>query len=516
MVETPNPPDQDTEPHHQPPSRLTSSPFRPSRFNQSLFITAIATLPYLFYGSMVGILVVLMRLIWEHRSPCLDRLTRPCVGAIALLLLLSAIDAYNPGEALLQLANFLPYMLLFAYLPSLLRSLETLENLAIALVLTSVPINLIAIGEFILKASFLPTPWQTMPWIQAIRDAPHKGRAMVMFDHPNVMASYLVVVLGLALGLLMMQLDYSYAHHRQMGSLSFQQPGASNLSAGGEHSSIDPLETDNPEIESPGANQSTGFSSGFSSSSLMLWAIGLLLVGIFCTGSRNGVAIALSQLFVFCITTRLNRKILGAIAAIVALGAAAVASLGLGTRQLGIFDLSNDPRVGVWAIATELIKERPWLGWGLGNFKFLYPPRLIDPAYQDIFHPHNIWLLLGAEAGIPVMILMNVLVGFICYRVVRVCLQGIRKTGRIFPTLPLEGAENHGAEPSERAIAIGYLLAFWGCLGFALLDVTFYDVRVNALNWTLLAALYAIPYAVKGIGENAGEMGKGKGEGEKA
>jgi O-antigen ligase len=130
------------------------------------------------------------------------------------------------------------------------------------------------------------------------------------------------------------------------------------------------------------------------------------------------------------------------------------------------------------------MEERPWLGWGLGNFKFLYPPRLIDPEYQDIFHPHNIWLLLGTEAGIPVMILMSLLVGFIGYRAVQYCLTPAQKTDH--PSLQVSG----------RAIALGYLLAFWGCLGFALFDVTFYDVRVNALNWTILAALYAIPFGL--------------------
>lgn len=446
----------------------THSGQKPSlRFNASLFILSLASLPYLFYVSMAGILVVLGRLIRTYQAPCLDQLTKSVVGAIALLLLWSSMNAYEPGEAYLHLANFLPYLLLFAYLPGLLRRLETLENLAIALVLTTVPINVIAIVEFIVKATFLPGAWQSVPLIEAIRNAPHRGRAMVMFDHPNVMASYMVLVLGLALGLLMMQLDYGAVHrqtlleHAQTPTKISPDPSPSNSSA-----------------------ETTGFTSGFSSSSLLVRAIALILIGIFCTGSRNGLAIAFSQLLVFVFTARLNRRILGGIAFLVGVFAVAVIRIGLGERQIGIFNLSDDPRAGIWAIALELIKERPWFGWGLGNFKFLYPPRLIDPEYQDIFHPHNIWLLLGTEAGILVMILMSLLVGFICYRVIRYCLRSPK------------GDHGSAAVSSRRAIAMGYLLAFWGCLGFALFDATFYDVRINALNWTLLAALYAIPYAL--------------------
>ncbi|MEL6223736.1 MAG: O-antigen ligase family protein [Cyanobacteria bacterium J06627_8] len=457
---------------------------RRSPFDQALFIISLATLPYLFYGSMVGILVVLGRLIWRHRSPCLDPITRQCLSVSVLLFVLSTIDAYNPGESALQLANFLPYMVMFAYLPGLLRHLETLENLAIALVLTSIPINLIALGEFVLKAPFLPLRLQSIPWVDVIRKAPHRGRAMVMFDHPNVMASYLVVVLGLALGLLMMQMDYGAMHRRRLQLASIQQDDRVEDSRTSSRTS-----TGEPNAK----RQAPQFSSGFSSSALLPWAIGLILLGLFCTGSRNGLAIAFSQLLGLGITIRADRRMLGAIATVIGVGATAIAGLGLGTRSIGIFDLSNDPRVGVWAIAIDLIGERPWLGWGLGNFKFLYPPRLIDPTYQDIFHPHNIWLLLSTEAGIPAMIVMSVFIGFICYRAIRFCLGNIRITNRGFPDLTVEWSTLESATP-KRAIALGYLLAFWGCFGFALFDITFYDVRVNALNWTILAALYAIPY----------------------
>lgn len=418
-----------------------------------IFLLGLASLPYLFYGSMLAIFGVLVNLIRIFKRPCLDPLTTGCVTFIAGLLLLSSIVAYDRGEAFLQLANFLPYLLLFSFLPALLRSVQTLERLAIALLIAAIPINLIAIVEYGLKSPVLPTSWQNWSWIEALRAAPHKGRAMVMFDHPNTLASYLVIVLGLGLGL-------AIAHRRSPAS----SPPPPSPPPSSTSSSLTP----------PPSLSSAPFKTVPYLSVFLLPATFLNLLGLFCTGSRNGLAIALSQVVVYVWIARPGRKVIGAIALILMALATGTLALGLGVRPLAIANVTDDPRLGIWKIALDLIQARPWLGWGLGNYKFLYPPRLIDPTYQEVFHPHNIWLLLGAEAGILVMVALTVMVAFICFRAVRDgVLNGFRK---------------------GKAIALGYLLAFWGCVGFGLLDVTFYDVRVNALNWTILAALYGIPY----------------------
>jgi O-antigen ligase len=129
--------------------------------------------------------------------------------------------------------------------------------------------------------------------------------------------------------------------------------------------------------------------------------------------------------------------------------------------------------VRVWQIALELIGDRPWLGWGLGNYKILYPSFPHDPEYDVVFHPHNFWLLLGAEAGIPVAIAFTVWVGYLCYRAVRVLLQ-------------------NQLEPPVRSILLAYLLGFAGCIAFAFFDVTFYDARTNIVDWVLLAGIYSL------------------------
>jgi hypothetical protein len=46
--------------------------------------------------------------------------------------------------------------------------------------------------------------------------------------------------------------------------------------------------------------------------------------------------------------------------------------------------------------------------------------------------------------------------------------------------------------PGDRAILLGYLTAFWGCIAFALFDVPLFDARLNVMGWLLLAGIYAI------------------------
>lgn len=405
-----------------------------SLFYRRVFRISLATLPYLYYLSLLGLLAVLVHLFQTFRKSALTPLVRNSLLLIAGLMVVSAIFAFNKGEAFLQLANFFPFFLLFSVLPFLFRGVTHLEQIAADLVITAIPINLIAGLEYLLKGPFLPDSMRRIPLVDWVRSAPHKGRAMVMFDHPNALASYLVLILGLGLGLLL--------------KASVQDKNQFNAHV----------------VRDKWINPPLWF---------LYFATYLNLVGIFSSGSRNGVVIAISQLVIFSLLIKTNRaiRLTGIIGLLLILVISA--AFGIGGRVVSIANLKADPRIGVWTIALDLMRERPWLGWGLGNYKFLYPSRLIDPNYPDIFHPHNFWLLLGSEAGIFVMGIFTVLVGFICFKAINAL--------RVKKFLP-----------GDRAIIIGYFLSFWGCVGFALFDVTFYDARINIINWLVLAGIYAV------------------------
>jgi hypothetical protein len=428
-----------------------------------LFRFSFVSLPYLYFGVFPGLIATLGLLWAKFRRSALDRSTNRILLLITGLLWLSSLFAANRGEAFLQLANFYPYLLLFAVLPYLLKGSEPLVRLASDLVIATIPINLIAGVEYLLRAPGIPRWLRRTELSRWFRARPHKERAMVMFGHPNALAAFLVLVLGLGLGLIL--------YHRL-------RPSEATPLANGPD--LRPDRAPDSELENQLESQSDSYSDSYSEHqlaspkasrlevSLISFGSFACLLGIFASGSRNGLLVALSQILIFSLFTRASRITLGLGAVGLVAGAA---WLGVGGRAVTEIDWANDPRVGVWRFAFDLLSQRPWLGWGLGNFKLQYPPGLI-PDYRYIAHPHNFWLLLAVEAGIPVLLLFCALVGPICYRALRQLLS---------------------LKPSrQRALLLAYLLAFWGCLAFALFDVTFYDARINTVNWVILAGLYGV------------------------
>lgn len=99
---------------------------------------------------------------------------------------------------------------------------------------------------------------------------------------------------------------------------------------------------------------------------------------------------------------------------------------------LASFWLSILPYLGartpMWASTAGMIADRPWTGWGTGSFTAEYP------AYSqryDLFHdpetlgvslktnPHNLFLQLAADNGLPVALLFYGLYGWLLVRVMR-------------------------------------------------------------------------------------------------
>ena len=416
--------------------------FKQKSVSQTLFIISLGCLPYFMYLGLVGLVVTIGFELRHHRQQIFSLLHKRGFIFLGAGLIISSSLANDRSEAFLQLAHFLPFFLFFAIAVTLLKSfkqpLEELEKLTRYLVIATIPINLAAPIEYWLKAPSLVPQFSSWPWLAWLYQEEYYGhRAQSVFDHPNVMASYLVLIFGLGLGLVLKS--------------SFQpKPIKPSKPWRDEGSILDKLRR----------NDGLLYSATF-----------LNLVGIFCSGSRNGIIIAFSQLIIFGYFVRKRRLIrltgLGGAVAI----AVSIVFLGIGGRQLSLNLITNDPRIGVWAIAYDLTQQRPFLGWGLGNYKLLYQPQSV-PGYDYIPHAHNFWLMLAVETGIPIMLAFAIIIGLICYRGVRALLDSI----------PV----------NQRAILLSYLLAFWGCAIFALFDTPFYDARVNILNWFALAGIYVL------------------------
>jgi O-antigen ligase len=115
-------------------------------------------------------------------------------------------------------------------------------------------------------------------------------------------------------------------------------------------------------------------------------------------------------------------------------------------------------------VASGLIAERPWLGWGAAAFSVIYPLR----TGRWHGHPHNIGFDLAFSHGLPVAALVVALVLWLYIRGVR---QGMLK-GPVF----------------DRA---------WWTASFMLAalhatDIPMYDSRINIAGWVLLAGVRCV------------------------
>jgi O-antigen ligase len=118
-------------------------------------------------------------------------------------------------------------------------------------------------------------------------------------------------------------------------------------------------------------------------------------------------------------------------------------------------------RITQWNVASGLIAERPWLGWGAAAFSVIYPLR----TGRWHGHTHNIAIDLAFSYGVPAAALLVALVLWLHIRGVR---QGMLQ-GPVF----------------DRA---------WWTAAFMLAalhatDIPMYDSRVNIAGWILLAGL---------------------------
>jgi len=137
-------------------------------------------------------------------------------------------------------------------------------------------------------------------------------------------------------------------------------------------------------------------------------------------------------------------------------------------------------RTTLWNFAWDMMIQRPWTGWGLRNFTPLYK------AQMGIWlgHPHNFFLMLLAEIGIPGTLLLLSLVGWLLLQASLLLQENFQ-----FST-QASLLQNY----RDKLILFTYLVAFWGCTLFNSLDVTIFDLRVNTIGWLLLAGISGIVY----------------------
>ena len=422
-----------------------------SSWNYSLWALLIFPLSPLVGAVTVGFVSLIT---WLKQSRKINR--RPLNWGFALLsvlLIVSAGFAQDKTAAFLGLFNLLPFFLLFAAHSALIQTFTQLRQMAWVLVIGSMPVAIMGLGQLFLGWSFkFQFVWVVFSW--TIRPGGNPpGRIASLFLHANTFAAYLVIVFILGLGLWLEQ----WRLGKVGPPLGIRGNGYRRLSIG---------------------KNSVPFV-------FLTVAVITNFITLIFTNSRNGWAIAIFACLAYALYQGW-RILVGSVAAIVSsvfLAAFAPSPAAQIFRLVvpAFFwarlndDMYPDRPVALmrktqWEFAWSLAQQHPWTGWGLRSFSTLYRAKMQIP----LGHPHNLFLMLSAETGFPSTFLFCGLLAWILITSVQL----LQKSKYI--------------NIADRLIFFSYLLSFVGWILLNTLDVTLFDFRLNTLSWLILAAISGV------------------------
>lgn len=389
----------------------------------------------------IGLIFVLVRVFQLNFAQVINYRINWGLLLVSIWLVINSALAYQPGEAWLGLANFLPYFALFAATRTLIDTPNKLNRLAWLLVLPSAPIVVLGLGQ-------LYGNWQSVPLIknifgwELISQGVPTGRMSSVFIYANFLAIYLVITFILSLGMW-------FKNWRQHHNL-------------------------NPRLL-------------VLSSILILNSLGLILAN-----SRNAWLLVLLACLAFALYLSWY-WLVAAIAAIIAIISGA--SFGSFQGQAGfrkivpqfIWGRLSDQsypdrpietlRLSQWQFSWQKIQQRPLHGWGLRNFTPMY----LEETNLWFGHPHNLFIMLGLEIGLVATLVFCSLIGAIVF---------ITTVKTFFPkSIDLD---YHKLQQADKLIIFTYLLAFVCCTLFNFVDVSIFDFRVNTIGWILLASIAGV------------------------
>lgn len=408
-----------------------------SSWNYSLWALLIFPLSPLVGAVTIGFVSLIT---WLKQSRKINR--RPINWGFALLsvlLIVSAGFADDKTAAFLGLFNLLPFFLLFVAHSALIQTFAQLRQMAWVLVIGSIPVVILGLGQLFLGWSFkFQFVWVVFSW--TIRPGGNPpGRIASLFLHANTFAAYLAIVFILGVGLWL----ENYQQLRVKSQKSFL-----------------------PFL-------------------FLSVAVIMNFIALIFTNSRNGWAIAIFACLAYAFYQGW-RILVGSVAAIVSsvlLAAFAPSPVAQFFRQYvpAFFwarlndDMYPDRPVALmrktqWGFAWSLAEQHPLTGWGLRSFSRLYKAQMQIP----LGHPHNFFLMLSAETGFPSTLLFCGLLAWILIAGVQL----LRKSKHI--------------NTEDRLIFFSYLLTFVGWILLNTVDVTLFDFRLNALSWVIFAAICGV------------------------
>jgi hypothetical protein len=346
--------------------------------------------------------------------------------AASLLMLLGAFQAYSGWLAWVGLPNWLPFFVGFWAYQAYLSSPGARRRSAQWLVAGTVPVVVTGFGQMWWGWQ---GPWELfsglMRWDMLPGGSP-VGRMAGLFDYANITGAWLALAWPLALACLFQPRLRWPARTTVLaivlGILAAVYCSESRNAWGALLLAL-------PIVSGPG------------SWPLLLPPL-LLVLLVLSLASLPGVPLALQGPARLIVPDEIWRRLSDAKYA--------------ASRQLA------STRLGQWGFCLELIRERPWLGWGAAAFSVIYPLR------RGVWHghPHNLPIELAVSFGLPVAILV---VGQVLALLVIAARRGMASGPRLF----------------DRAwwAAALVLTSLHGT------DLPLYNSRINVAGWVLLAGL---------------------------
>jgi O-antigen ligase len=395
----------------------------------------------------VAIFIQLVVLLGQSGKSIVRQPLAQIFGMLTLwLFFVSAIAPY-PLDSVLGVSNYVPFFLFFLAYSRLFNSVARVERLAWLLVLPSLGVSLLGLGELWLDWKTPDLIWHLFGWDLTGTGEP-PGRLSGTLMYANICAAYLVTVFLLGLGL--------WLKHFSWQNFSWQKSTQSKVFV-------------------------------YLTVTLLVDAIALVL-----TNSRNVWAIALLGVLIYAIYLGWwwICCFVGGFAAAVLGASFGKAPWRNGLRQIVpayFWSRLSDQmyagrptpylRTSQWQFVLEMIQQRPLTGWGIRSF---------TPSYEATMgvwlgHPHNLYLMITSEIGIPFAGLFIGTIGWIYVNSV----QAWRK-------LPEKG---------EKLIFFSFLLAFGGLALFNTLDVTMMDLALNTFAWLILAGIWGLGQQINQSGD---------------
>ena len=174
---------------------------------------------------------------------------------------------------------------------------------------------------------------------------------------------------------------------------------------------------------------------------LVLLALGILVTASLRSHSRGGLlslalTVAVMAVLLFLVARPRLPAVLAVLTATIAAGWMLVAISGAGTlERIGQidanYDLEEAGRLAYWQVSLGMVAERPWQGFGYGNFEEAFA-QYRDERFNDrVDMAHNTYIEHLVELGVPATVLLYLgpLVLFLY------CLRGLfaRRRNQLFP-----------------------------------------------------------------------------------